>query len=407
MKAWEATLRKTQTARKRANSIFGTTSVAHADDIEDDDEGSCDDGSIHEISAVPGNDVYQAERFLPNGDCYTGQWYDIFPHGHGKYLWTDGCSYIGEWSRGKTMGKGRFSWPSGAVYQGEFKNGYMDGQGTYTGPSGDVYRGQWTMNMKHGHGIRSYVNGDRYEGDWRRGLQEGKGKYQWVNENCYVGEWKNGVISGRGKFVWSNGYRYEGYWEDGLPKGSGTYRWPDGSFYTGNWSKDPDEQNGTFYPAKASVLEGNLDWSPNDVFTNLRECIKICPGEKVTILPSQKKLAVWRSSKSGEGGKPRRASVDGRASVGLERTVDRMRGLEGGVSDDDVIAEGNIVAEADMFGMEIVDVNLVGGSRTPSHLKVLKAGKRQGETICKGHKNYELMLNLQLGIRYIISFFLS
>lgn len=25
--------------------------------------------------------------------------------------------------------------------------------------------------------------------------------------------------------------------------------------------------------------------------------------------------------------------------------------------------------------------------------------KRQGETICEGHRNYELMLNLQLGIR--------
>jgi hypothetical protein len=28
--------------------------------------------------------------------------------------------------------------------------------------------------------------------------------------------------------------------------------------------------------------------------------------------------------------------------------------------------------------------------------------KRQGETISKGHRNYELMLNLQLGIRYSV-----
>lgn len=34
------------------------------------------------------------------------------------------------------------------------------------------------------------------------------------------------------------------------------------------------------------------------------------------------------------------------------------------------------------------------------HLR-LKAPKRQGETISKGRKNYELMLNLQLGIRYL------
>lgn len=49
------------------------------------------------------------------------------------------------------------------------------------------------------------------------------------------------------------------------------------------------------------------------------------------------------------------------------------------------------------------------GSRSPQidgsvprvpHLR-LKAPKRQGETISKGRKNYELMLNLQLGIRYL------
>lgn len=34
-----------------------------------------------------------------------------------------------------------------------------------------------------------------------------------------------------------------------------------------------------------------------------------------------------------------------------------------------------------------------------------KAVKRQGETISKGHKNYELMLNLQLGIRYTLFYF--
>ncbi|MCI29788.1 phosphatidylinositol 4-phosphate 5-kinase 4-like, partial [Trifolium medium] len=35
-------------------------------------------------------------------------------------------------------------------------------------------------------------------------------------------------------------------------------------------------------------------------------------------------------------------------------------------------------------------------------LKAPKKSKRQGETICKGHKNYELMLNLQLGIRHAV-----
>ena len=99
VKAWEATVRKSQAAaRRRAHSIFATMSVAHADD---------DDS----VSGHASGEVYHAEKVLSNGDFYTGQWSDNLPHGHGKYLWTDGCMYVGEWVRGKTNGKGRFSWP--------------------------------------------------------------------------------------------------------------------------------------------------------------------------------------------------------------------------------------------------------------------------------------------------------
>ena len=393
LKAWEATIRKTQAAKKRANNFLGTMSVAHVDDDDDDSNDDKDNNGRHS------GEIYHAERVLPNGDYYTGQWCDNFPHEHGKYLWTDGCMYVGEWHRGKTMGKGRFSWPSGATYEGEFKSGYMDGMGTYTGSNGDTYKGQWIMNLKHGNGVKNFANGDWYEGEWRRGLQEGQGRYQWKNGKHYVGEWKNGEICGKGTFVWTNGNRFEGYWEDGLPKGHGSFKWVDGSFYVGNWSKDPIEQNGTYYPPESSP-EANLEWDPQDVYNvDLCDC-KICPGEKVSILPSQKKLAVWRSTKSGDGAKPRRVSVDGRVSVGIEKPMDRMRIWDGDESSDFVsrtpIEERD--SEDDMLGLHNDDVIPRGVPKIP--LKVPRKAKRQGETICKGHKNYELMLNLQLGIRY-------
>ncbi|XP_050887624.1 phosphatidylinositol 4-phosphate 5-kinase 5 isoform X2 [Lathyrus oleraceus] len=366
MKAWEATVKKTQAvAKKRANSIFGTAHGAHGDEEDNRDE----------------TEVYMAERVLPNGDYYKGEWADSFPHGKGKYLWTDGCIYVGEWFNGKTMGKGRFTWPSGPCYEGEFKSGYMDGIGSYSAANGDIYKGQWVMNLKHGNGEKVYSNGDKYEGEWRRGLQDGQGKYAWKDEKYYIGEWRNGSIWGKGSFVWSNGNRYDGYWEDGLPKGSGTFKWNDGSFYVGNWSKDPRDQSGTYYPFDGSS-EGHLDWDPQQVYTELSEH-QISPGEKVSILPSQKRLAVWRSSKGGGGGggggggdgsntKPRRMSVDARVSVGLEKPNDRMH----------------------LWGSD------GEGSNNNSHTP--KKSKRQGETICKGHKNYELMLNLQLGIRHSV-----
>ncbi|CAK7340232.1 unnamed protein product [Dovyalis caffra] len=381
-RAWEATIRKTQAAKKRANSIFGTISIAHAEDDDDDDN---DGRNLAE--------PYHAEKILPNGDYYTGQWYDNFPNGQGKYLWTDGCMYVGEWYKGKTMGRGRFSWPSGATYEGEFKSGYMDGIGTYTGSNGATYRGQWVMNMKHGHGLKHFSNGDWYDGEWRRGFQEGSGKYEWKNGNHYIGEWKNGLMCGKGAFVWTNGNRFDGYWEDGLPKGNGTFKRHDGSFYVGNWSKDPSEQNGTYYPSESSVQE-DLEWDPQDVYKVHLADAQVCPGEKVSILPSQKKLAVWNSSKGGGGEKPRRMSVDGRVSVGIERASDRMNMLEG---EDNNVGDRGRFSDADLLGLQAEE-----GIPRGMPMRVPRASKRQGETISKGHRNYDLMLNLQLGIRHSV-----
>ncbi|XVF25969.1 hypothetical protein REPUB_Repub13aG0259800 [Reevesia pubescens] len=389
LRAWEATVRKTQAAKKRANSIFGTISMAN---VADDDPEDDNDKSVSIFG-----EAHFTEKILPNGDYYTGQWLDNFPNGQGKYLWTDGCMYLGEWQRGKTMGRGRFSWPSGAIYEGEFKSGYMDGIGIYTGPNGDTYKGKWVMNLKHGHGIKHYSNGDWYDGEWRRGLQEGQGKYQWKNENHYVGEWNNGVICGKGTFVWNNGNKYDGHWEDGMPKGNGTYQWPDGSFYVGNWSKDPEEQNGTYYPSDSS-LAANLEWDPKIVFNELADC-KICLGERVSVLPSQKKLAIWYSTKGGD--KPRRISIDGRVSVGIERPFDKMNMWEiDGIGDSNDLGEVRRDLDCDLLGVHHDDTNPKFNLGLP--LKASKPGKRQGETISKGHKNYELMLNLQLGIRHSV-----
>ncbi|CAL0321570.1 unnamed protein product [Lupinus luteus] len=392
MKAWEATVKKTQAvAKKRANSLFGTTSIAHADEDEKRDD---QEGSSHET------EVYHAEKVLPNGDYYKGEWEDNFPNGNGKYLWTDGCMYVGEWFKGKTMGKGRFSWPSGPTYEGEFNSGYMDGTGTYTSFNGEVYKGQWIMNLKHGQGVKSFANGDNYDGEWRRGLQDGQGRYQWKDGNHYVGEWRNGTIWGKGSFFWSNGDSYDGYWEDGFPKGSGTFKWPDGSFYVGNWSKDPRDQSGTFYPPGSSQ-EGHLDWDPQEVFSKLSK-YPICPGEKMSILPSQKRLAVWRSTKGGDSGKPRRMSVDTRVSVGLEKPSDRMQLWGGGEGD---FSGSRTPTKVGALDEELMGLHMNGANPRGTQVNTLKAprkSKRQGETICKGHKNYDLMLNLQLGIRHSV-----
>ena len=378
VKVWEATVRKSSHKKKRASSLFTPMSVAHVDDEE----------------PKPG-EISHVEKIFPNGDFYTGQWVDNIPHGQGKYLWTDGCMYVGQWRKGKNMGKGRFSWPSGATYEGEFKNGFMDGKGTYTGVAGYTYKGSWVMNLKHGQGTKSYPNGDYYEGEWRRGLQDGHGRYQWKNGNHYIGNWKNGVFHGNGTLMWNNGNRYDGCWEDGLPNGNGTFRWADGSSYVGVWSQDSKARSGTYYPSGNSS-PGTVDWDPQEVYSvDLKQC-KICPCEKVFIFPSQKNLNVpgfeedslqnQVASKKGN----RWVSVDGRLSNYSCDSSDGSSAADG----DRKSREG-----FESFGNSRTEDSVSRAKRHPPNLK-LKPPKRQGETISKGHKNYELMLNLQLGIRY-------
>ncbi|CAN0863210.1 Phosphatidylinositol 4-phosphate 5-kinase 6 [Linum grandiflorum] len=370
VKAWEATVRKSQGhTKKRSHSIFGTmmmsaAAVAHADD---DDPSSATQQQQHHKEVV-----------LPNGDFYTGQWLEGFPNGHGKYLWGgDGCMHVGEWQKGKMNGKGRFTWPSGATYEGDFKAGYMDGKGTYTSSSGDTYKGCWVMNLKHGNGVESFVDGDCYDGEWKKGLQDGEGKYQWSkNGNGYVGGWKNGVMNGSGVMSFGNGNVYDGNWEGGFPKGEGTLTWADGGSYVGVWSKeDGGERSGTYYPA-AGAKSGSLDWDQQELFSgDLVGCV-VCASEAVPIYPSQKSCYVPGGSHSYDGN-----SVDGRLS---NYSMSSWDGSDSGVSGFDGDGEEGCMLNENLKKLK------------------LKPAKKQGVTISKGHKNYELMLNLQLGIRHSV-----
>lgn len=313
------------------------------------------------------------ERFLPNGDLYIGSFSGSVPNGSGKYLWTDGCMYEGEWRKGKASGKGKFSWPSGATYEGEFKSGRMEGFGTFIGSDGDTYRGSWSADRKHGMGQKRYANGDFYEGSWKRNLQDGQGRYVWQNGNEYVGEWKAGVISGRGVLIWANGNKYDGQWENGVPKGSGIFTWPDGSCYVGCWNKDLKIQqlNGTFYPANGGK-EQNFD------------NIGSFAAENLTITMRK------------------RSSVDGARGSLAERTFPRICIWESDGEAGDITCDIIDNVEASMFyrnGTAFDRDSFMQFKRSPCCFS--GEPKKPGQPISKGHKNYDLMLNLQLGIRYL------
>lgn len=273
------------------------------------------------------------------------------------------------------------------------------------------------MNLKHGHGTKIHSNGDYYDGDWSRGLQDGQGRYQWKNGNKYIGQWKKGLIHGNGTLIWSNGNRYDGFWEDGMPKGNGTFRWADGSFYVGIWSKDEKDQSGTYYPPPGCASSTtNFEWDPQEMYeVDLAEC-EVMPDEMVSVFPSKKlqdcggfegeylqKPVILKSNKGSSHNGNRRSSVDGSLN-GNHSPFSYASGNHSWTSDSE--------AGYDTFDGYSRDGDETMGSPyrlfedhdsrgTPMHPSHTPPVKRQGDTISKGHKNYELMLNLQLGIRWV------
>ncbi|XP_004503007.1 phosphatidylinositol 4-phosphate 5-kinase 1-like [Cicer arietinum] len=294
------------------------------------------------------------EKQLPNGDVYSGSLSGNAPHGKGKYVWSDGCMYEGEWKKGKACGKGKFSWPSGATYEGEFVSGRMQGHGTFVGVEGDTYRGSWISDRKHGFGEKCYANGDVYEGWWRFNLQEGEGRYMWKNGNEYVGEWKCGAISGNGMLTWKNGNRYEGCWDNGVPKGKGVFTWRDGSVSAGNWGNE----NG------------------NERNVNKRVSVSV-DGSKSVSFP---RICIWE--------------LDGEAG---DITCDIVDNVEACMFYRDGSESENGGGDFSGFGY--------GTSKflpkSPFY-SIDGDVKKPGYTVSKGHKNYDLILNLQLGIRYCV-----
>uniref|UniRef100_A0A1D1Y2A5 Phosphatidylinositol 4-phosphate 5-kinase n=1 Tax=Anthurium amnicola TaxID=1678845 RepID=A0A1D1Y2A5_9ARAE len=316
------------------------------------------------------------------------------------------------------VGNGEFIWPPGGTFDGQFKPERMEGLSTLTGSGGETYDGHWSTDAEHGFGRKCYANGDHYEGNWRRNLQEGHGRYAWRNGNQYIGEWRGGVISGRGVLIWANGSRYDGQWEDGVPKGSGIFTWPDGSCYVGSWAKDPKNQrqlHGTFYPSSKTAAAAAASYHRHHQLPRRRS--NPYPNHNPFFFSSSP------SSQVDDNNHPlftprKRYSVDGASGRGglTENSLPRICIWESEGEGGDITCEIIDTLQASMLCRNV----------KPSHKVAVEAGaaavmqlqrspccsvgneaKKPGQTISKGHKNYDLMLNLQLGIRYSVGKFAS
>ncbi|KAI9070473.1 hypothetical protein K1719_047563 [Acacia pycnantha] len=372
------------------------------------------------------------ELLLPNGESYSGALLGNMPEGMGKYVWSDGCVYEGEWRRGMRHGIGKLQWSSGAVYEGEFSGGYIHGTGTYVGEDKLTYRGRWRLNLKHGLGYQVYPNGDIFEGSWIQGTPEGPGKYTWANGNVYLGNMKGRKMSGKGTLTWINGDSYEGSWLNDMMHGFGAYTWSDGGCYVGTWTRGLKDGKGTYYPQGShlpSVQEVYLSaLRKRGLLPDLRKqnqahihhassvdmgAVKVGDNHRSNRGSSDKlskgNLLNLEQSRSRNVSLERRWSLE----VSIEKVIghDSTLGLtESAFESGDKEANSNIpILEREyMQGVLISELVLNSSfsstSRRTRRLqkKLAREIKRPGEAIIKGHRSYDLMLSLQLGIRYTV-----
>ncbi|KAL6133464.1 hypothetical protein ACLB2K_065699 [Fragaria x ananassa] len=369
------------------------------------------------------------ELLLPNSETYAGPLLGNIPEGKGKYLWSDGCVYEGEWRRGMRHGIGKISWPSGAVYEGQISGGYMHGAGTYIGSDNLNYKGRWRLNLKHGLGYQVYPNGDIFEGSWIQGLPEGPGKYRWQHGNVYLGNMKGGKMSGKGTLTWTNGDSFEGSWLNGMMHGFGVYTWSDGGFYVGTWTRGLKDGKGSFYPrgSRLPAVEelylnalrkrGLLPDLRNQKLQNKSHIHHATSAElnnvKIGEIQGSHASSADKFSKRNllnlEQSHNRNVSLERRWSleVSIEKVITHDSSLtEGGEND----AEANIpILEREYMQGVLISELVINNSFSSStrrakrrQKKLAKVVKRPGEAIIKGHRSYDLMLSLQLGIRYTV-----
>ncbi|KAI3447539.1 hypothetical protein Pfo_004204 [Paulownia fortunei] len=378
------------------------------------------------------NGFSAGEILLLNGESYSGSLLGNVPEGSGNYIWSDGCKYEGEWRSGMRHGYGKLQWPSGALYEGEFSGGYMHGSGTYTRPDHMKYKGRWRLNLKHGLGYQNFPNGDVFEGSWIQGTPEGPGKYTWANGNLYLGNMKAGKMSGKGTLTWINGDSYEGSWLNGVMHGFGIYTWIDGGCYVGTWTRGLKDGKGTFYPKGSKLPSGQQlflnalrkqgllpDLRKQNQVSHIHHATSVDMGDVNVGRKGSGRISSDKLSKGSLINLPqsRTTNVSLERRWSLEVSIEKVIGHDRSLSMSDTIFEGGdneddmnlpILEREYMQGVLISEL-VLSNRFSPSsrrakrrQKRLAREIKRPGEQIIKGHRSYDLMLSLQLGIRYTV-----
>ena len=364
------------------------------------------------------------------------------PSGSGVYRWSNGNVYDGTWLHGLKHGRGVMVWSSGATYAGDWWKDKMHGVGEYTAVDTTHYQGSWNCGVRQGLGRQTFPNGDVYEGLWKEGVPHGPGSYKWSAGDEYNGRWIEGRMCGWGTLVLSaKGDRYDGEWRGGREHGAGVYTWgKSGATYSGTWRWGRKHGLGIWAPA----LERRVKKNCRRVTKRVLHMRKGSEGARLSSVVEEGDDVHEVSGSAGEGarGDIRRIAISSDSEIEPDEA---LAGSDGGGDRDLVAAAGKTPSapvvstchgdknlllceynDGAMIREEIIEASMVQKQihRHPvasvaldqmtravaavSSATAKVTGMRKvrqvsmGETIFKGHRSYELMLQLQLGVRWSV-----
>ncbi|KAK9713824.1 hypothetical protein RND81_06G053700 [Saponaria officinalis] len=224
--------------------------------------------------------------------------------------------------------------------------------------NGDLYIGKLSNKIPEGVGKYLKNDGCMYEGEWSKGKANGKGKLSFPSGATYEGEFTAGKIEGQGVFTGSNGETYKGQWLSGRKHGHGEMWYENGDYYVGGWKNGVKDGCGKYF------WKGKMG--------------NFFQGE-------------WRN------GVILRKCMLGRVNGGRFEEGFSGRLFEG--------QNGDFVCD---FGGEIEGVEVVFGGDCDLGFDEKfcsfgsNDGKKFGEIVCKGHRNYDLIVCFQIGLRYSV-----
>ena len=384
--------------------------------------------------------------------------------GLGVYTWSNGDVYDGAWLRGLKHGRGAMRWSGGGAYIGEWWNDAMHGVGELTAGDGTHYRGSWDFGAKQGLGRQTFPNGDTYEGLWKEGRPHGPGLYKWAGGagaapgngsgggspgDEYNGEWSDGTMCGWGTLVFAaTDDRYDGEWADGHEHGNGVYTWGEsGATFSGTWRRGRKHGPGIWAPAlqqrarkKRATERTLLLRQESDGGAGAGGLSAPGVGATVERGAEARHLLLSSDSETEPGDHSRAAANMGHISgapvvqaTSCGSDTRGGRGLGGGgggkklllceyengamIREESVDAElaqrpspadghGTGTGEASTAAAVVAAVSSAAAGFSSPLTRGARADKvrqvRAGETIFKGHRSYELMLQLQLGVRWSV-----